>query len=89
MADSSALKKEKKTYTLSRDSVGFLEETVREQRRKSISEVLDELIQEKKLAAERARIDASISAYYDSLTDEEREQNRAWGEFAESEFPRE
>ncbi len=89
MARSGVLKKEKKTYTLSRDSVGYLEETVRKQQRRSTSEVLDELIQEKKLEAERARIDALISAYYDSLSDAEREQNRAWGEFAESEFPRE
>lgn len=33
------------------------------------------------------QIDAAISAYYDSLTDKEREEERLWGEFAESQFP--
>jgi len=27
-----------------------------------------------------------ISAYYDSLTDEEREEERLWAEFAETQF---
>jgi len=31
--------------------------------------------------------DAAISAYYDSLSDEEREEDQRWGEFAESQFP--
>jgi len=81
-----ASRKEKKTYTLSRDSIGYLEETVRKQRRRSVSQVLDELIQERKLQAERAQIEAAIGAYYDSLSDAQREENRAWGEFAEGEF---
>jgi hypothetical protein len=44
---------------------------------------------EKTLEAERIRMDASISSYYDSLTDEDREQNRVWGAFAESQLPQE
>jgi len=40
------------------------------------------------MEAERIRMDASISAYYDSLTDEDREQNRARGAFAESQLPK-
>jgi hypothetical protein len=31
--------------------------------------------------------EAAISAYYGSLTGEEREEDRRWGEFAESQFP--
>jgi hypothetical protein len=39
-------------------------------------------IKEKKLE----EISASITRYYDSLTDEEAEENRAWGEFATAQF---
>ncbi len=31
-------------------------------------------------------VSASITRYYDSLTDEEAEENRAWGEFATGQF---
>ena len=30
---------------------------------------------------------SAISRYYDSLSDSEREQNREWGDFAESQLP--
>jgi len=32
-------------------------------------------------------ISASVTRYYDSLTDEERAEIRAWGQFAETQFP--
>lgn len=82
------LRKEKKTFSLSREAVAFLESTRKEQR-KSASEILEELIQERKLAAEQQRISQNICHYYDSLTEEERKENRAWGKFAESQFPSE
>lgn len=82
-------RKEKKTYSLSREAIEFVERVKRERRRESVSSALEELIQEKKMEAERNRMDASISSYYDSLTDEGREQNRAWGAFAESQLPKE
>jgi hypothetical protein len=34
-------------------------------------------------------ISASITRYYDSLTDEESAEQQAWGEFAQSQFPEE
>lgn len=39
------------------------------------------------MKAQTKNSDAAISAYYDSLSDEEREDNKRWGEFAESQFP--
>jgi len=77
----------KKTFSLSADSVSFVKALARNYQ--SDSEALDALIQEQKRQAEKARIGAAITAYYDSLSDEEREENRAWGEFAESQFPTE
>jgi len=34
-------------------------------------------------------ISASITRYYDSLTEEERAENLAWGQFALTQFPTE
>lgn len=88
MGRSAVVRKEKKTFSLSRDAVSYLE-NARKAERKSSSEILEELIREKKLAAEQERISASIRGYYDSLSEEEREENRAWGQFSESQFPSE
>ena len=88
MGRSAVVRKEKKTFSLSQDAVKYLE-GARKEERKSSSEILEELIREKKLAAEQERISASIRGYYDSLSDEERKENRTWGKFSESQFPRE
>ena len=52
----------------------------------STSEALDQLIREKKREAEKARVSAGIRAYYDSISDQERAENLAWGELAGSYF---
>jgi hypothetical protein len=36
---------------------------------------------------DKQKIDLAISAYYYSLTDEERAEERLWAEFAETQFP--
>lgn len=38
---------------------------------------------------ELERISAAVARYYDSLTDEEIAEDRAWGEFAAFQFPAE
>ena len=82
-------RKEKKTFSLSRESILYLESVRKQKKRESISSVLEELIRQEQQAREMERISASVTRYYDSLTAEEREENRAWGEFAETQFPAE
>jgi len=72
---------------LTRESVDFLEAERQKRGRESTSVVLEELIRECREKPDTQKIDATISAYYDSLSDEEREENKRWGEFAESQFP--
>jgi hypothetical protein len=88
MARTARIRKEKKTYSLSAESVAFIS-VVAEQIQLSASEVLDRLIREKKNEAERERIAAQIGDYYDSLSGEEVKESALWGKFAESQFPRE
>lgn len=80
-------RKAKKTFTLSRDAVAFLETEKQKRGRESTSSVLEELIKECREKGNTKKIDLAITNYYDSLTDEEREENSRWGEFAENQFP--
>jgi hypothetical protein len=82
-----AAPKAKKTFSLSRESVRYLESLRNEKRAESVSSVLEELIRQQREAKEMERVSASISSYYDSLSDEEVSRDKAWGEFAESQFP--
>jgi len=83
-----ALRKEKKTFSLSRESVSYLESLRKQKKRHSTSSVLEELIRQQRQAAEMERIAASVTRYYDSLSGEEQAEDRDWGEFALSQFPR-
>jgi hypothetical protein len=82
-----ATRKLKKTFSLSRESVLYLESVRKRKKRESISAVLEDLIRQQQQTAEMSRISASVTDYYDSLTEEERAENRSWGEFALSQFP--
>jgi NAD dependent epimerase/dehydratase family enzyme len=84
-----ATRKLKKTFSLSRESILYLESVRKRKKRESISSVLEDLIRQQQQTAEMTRISASVTDYYDSLTEEERTENRAWGEFALSQFPTE
>jgi hypothetical protein len=45
------------------------------------------LIGQRQQAKEMARISASFTQYYDSLTAEDIAEDRAWGDFAATQFP--
>jgi Tfp pilus assembly protein PilO len=89
MPRSNATRKAKKTFSLSRQSVMYLESLRKEKRSKSVSSVLEEIIRQQQQATEMERISASVTRYYDSLTAEEIAEDRAWGEFAATQFPSE
>jgi hypothetical protein len=82
-------RKAKKSYTLSPESVDFLEAQRKKRRATSISAVLDEILLAVRREAEMARINQSITDYYDSLSAEEMQELREWGDFAMSQFPTE
>jgi len=84
-----SVRKAKKSYTLSPESVDFLETLRRKRRARSISFVLEEILQAARREAEMAKINQSVTEYYDSLSDEEVEELSQWGDFALSQFPEE
>jgi hypothetical protein len=82
-------RKAKKSYTLSPESIAFLE-TIRKRRRAaSISSVLEEILQAVRRQEKRAQIARSVDAYYSSLSDQQAAELVEWGDFATGEFLRE
>jgi hypothetical protein len=75
--------KQRRTFTLSPESLAYLEQQARERKLGSQSAFLDQLLREKTAEQRRAALEANVTAYYDSLSDEEVEEQRAWGAFAE------
>jgi hypothetical protein len=76
-------RKIRRTVTLSPESDAFIKKQTRERKLGSHSAFLDQLLLEKAQEQQLAAIEAQITAYYDSLTDEEVEEQRAWGQLAE------
>lgn len=81
------LRKAKRTFSLSRDVVSYLESLRKENRRPSLSAVLEEIVRREQEQKEMERISAAFTRYYDSLTPEEIAEDRAWAEFAATQFP--
>jgi hypothetical protein len=75
-------RKVRRTFTLSPESLAYLEQEAHRRRIESQSSVLDELLQKKAKEREMAALEANVSAYYDGLTDEGIEEDKIWGEFA-------
>ena len=75
-------RKGRRTFSLSAEALAYLSELAKDHR--STSEALEKLIREKKEAAEKDRISSNIRGYYDAISEEERAENRAWGEFVVS-----
>ncbi len=78
--------KEKKSFTLSRSSVAYLERLRREKKAPSTSRVLDELIRDAAARHQRSAAEQAISAYYSLLSSGEEKEQKAWGEFAEDQL---
>jgi hypothetical protein len=79
--------KAKRTFSLSRKTVAFLEAERKARRQKSLSAVLEEIVRRHQEEREMERVSASITRYYDTISEEERAENLAWAKFAETQFP--
>jgi hypothetical protein len=80
-------RKAKKSYTLSPESVAFLEAMRKRRRAGSISAILDEILQAVRREHERASVERAVANYYSSLSNREATDQAEWGEFAFREFP--
>ncbi len=74
-------RKAKRSYTLSVESVTFLESLRKKQRARSTSSILDEIVQAFRRSQRKKALAREVSEYYSSLTPVEAEEEAAWGEF--------
>lgn len=79
--------KAKKSYSLSPESVAFLESLRKNRRAASTSAVLDEILQHVRRQQKEASIESAVAEYYSSLSRGEGAECTEWGEFALREFP--
>jgi len=84
MANANLRNKQRRTFTLSPESLAYLEQEARQRSSDSQSAVLDELLQEKKRERQLAAMEKAIGTYYDGVGDAEIEEDKIWGEFAGS-----
>ena len=82
-------RKAKKSYTLSPESVAFLEALRKQQRAASISAILEEILQTVRRDHDLAAVDRAVADYYGSLSTEEMTEQAEWGELGLREFPHE
>jgi hypothetical protein len=82
-------RKAKKSFTLSAESVAFLDAMRKKRRARSTSSILEDILRKARVEQEKATVDRTISDYYSSLTPDEVKEQTLWGEFAEREFPNE
>jgi hypothetical protein len=82
--------KQRKTFTLSPESVAFLEKlsTSRtdSRRRESVSAALDAFLLAVVKDQNRQQIEDQIGKYYDERSEEERQEEIDWGKLATGEF---
>jgi hypothetical protein len=79
-------RKVKKSFSISVESEAFLRRMRRERKAASESETLDVLLRELMTAQKQRAIESAYKDYYDSLSDEDVAEQRAWGAFAESQL---
>ena len=81
--------KQRRTFTLSPESIALLEELSRQRRSRgpeSVSAVLDDLLLALRHAKNLQEIEEKIGKYYDERSDVERQEETEWGKFAMAEF---
>jgi len=82
--------KQRRTFTLSPESVALLKELSAERNSRgheSVSAVLDDLLTSVREERRRRAIDRSVEKYYSERSPEEEAEEIAWGKFALANFP--
>lgn len=81
--------KERRTFTLSSESVALLQDLRamrRGSRRKSVSAVLDDLLRALDKQRKQEAVEKAITSFYDGLPEAAQSEARLWGEFSLAQF---
>jgi hypothetical protein len=80
-------RKTKRSFSLSPESVEFLETLRQKEAADSVSAVLEDILQAARRAQELALVDKAVTDFYSSLSEEDQKEDVRWGEFALTQFP--
>lgn len=83
----SATNLQKKSFSISAESVSFLDELKQERNAKSASQVLDEILIEARRAHKLKLLEQATTRYYDQLSHDNQTEQKAWGDLGISNFP--
>lgn len=81
--------KERKSFTLSRESIALLNDlrlARRGSRSRSVSAVLDDLLRALDKQRKRGAVEQAISSFYDGISPQAQSEEREWGEFSLAQF---
>jgi hypothetical protein len=81
--------KERKSFTLSRESIALLNDlrAARQgSRRRSVSGVLDDLLRALDKQRKRDALDQAITNFYDGISEKAQAEEKDWGEFSLAQF---
>jgi hypothetical protein len=81
-----AARKTRLTLSLEENTVQFLHRRRAQVNAPSLSACVEDLVATSRRQAETEELSARTAAYYDAISDEERAENKAWGQLAEREF---
>ena len=82
MAGSFVSKKQPRTFSLSKDVIDILERYKNERKAASLTAAVEEIVRQ----WTRVRLAQQVTAYYDSLSDEEVAEEKNWGAFSETQL---
>jgi len=82
-------RKERKSFTLARESIALLSElcAARDSSgRRSVSAVLDDLLRSLNKERKRRAVEQAVTRYYNGLSEHAQVEDQEWGEFSWAEF---
>ena len=82
MASTSTLRKTKLTVTISGDVASDIDKIARK-KKSPRSQVIEEILRDGLLRSKKRAIEKDIEAYYLSLTEKEKKEDREWAKVAE------
>jgi len=89
MKKSGRERKERRSFTLSRESIAFLTELSAARDscgRRSASAVLDDLLRSLNKERKRRAVEQAVTRYYNGLSEQAQIEDKEWGDFSLAEF---
>ncbi|MCI0353656.1 MAG: hypothetical protein L0099_01265 [Acidobacteria bacterium] len=75
-------RRQRRTFSLAPEVIEYIEQVQKKQDTPSLSAAFEAIVREQQQKEWMDRINAETTAYYDSLTEEEVAEQKAWGEVA-------